>query len=56
MEMNQLFFFLNLLNMFNYIGVTDITDIIYIANFKFSHTFIRCDRLPETDILVGIDI
>ena len=26
------------------------------ANFKFSHTFIICDKLPETDILFGIYI
>ena len=29
---------------------------LHIADFKFSHTFIICDKLPETDILVGIDI
>ena len=29
---------------------------LHIANFKFSHTFIICDRLPETDILFVIDI
>ena len=27
-----------------------------IANFKFSHTFIICNKLPETDLLFGIDI
>ena len=27
-----------------------------IANFKFSHTFIICDKLPETDILFDLDI
>ena len=27
-----------------------------IANFKFSHTFIICDNLPDTDILFGKDI
>ena len=27
-----------------------------IANFKFSHTFVICDKLPETNILFGIDI
>ena len=27
-----------------------------IANFKFSHTFVICDKLPDTDILFGIDI
>ena len=26
------------------------------ANFKFSHTFIICDKTPETDTLFGIDI
>ena len=29
---------------------------LHIANFKFSHTFVICDKLPETDILFGIDI
>ena len=29
---------------------------LHIANFKFSHTFFICDKLPETDILFGIDI
>ena len=29
---------------------------LHIANFKFSHTFIICDKLPDTDILFGIDI
>ena len=27
-----------------------------IANFKFPHTFVICDKLPDTDILFGIDI
>ena len=27
-----------------------------IADFKFTHTFIVCDRLPDTKILFGIDI
>ena len=27
-----------------------------IASFKFSHTFIICDKLPDTDILFGINI
>ena len=27
-----------------------------IAVFKFIHTFIICDRLPDTEILFGIDI
>ena len=26
-----------------------------IANFKFSHTFVICDKLPDTDILFGVD-
>ena len=26
------------------------------ASFKFGHTFIICDELPETDILIGIAI
>ena len=29
---------------------------LHIANFKFSYTFRICDKLPETDILFGIDI
>ena len=29
---------------------------LHIANFKFSHTFIICDKLPETNILFGTDI
>ena len=29
---------------------------LHIANFKFSHTFIICDKLIETVILFGIDI
>ena len=27
-----------------------------IADFKFIHNFIICDRLPDTEILFGIDI
>ena len=27
-----------------------------IADFKFTHNFIKCDRLPETEIRFGIDI
>ena len=27
-----------------------------IANFRFSHTFIICDKLPDTDILFVIDV
>ena len=29
---------------------------LHIANFKFSHTFVICDKLLDTDILFGIDI
>ena len=29
---------------------------LHIANFKFSHTFIICDKVPDTNILFGIDI
>ena len=29
---------------------------LHIANFKFSYTFIICDKLPETDILLSIDL
>ena len=27
-----------------------------IADFKFLHNFIVCDRLPDTEILFGIDV
>ena len=27
-----------------------------IADFKFTHNFIICDRLPDTEIIFGIDI
>ena len=27
-----------------------------IGDFKFSHNFIICDRLPETELLFGIDV
>ena len=27
-----------------------------IAEFKFTHNFIICDQLPETDFIFGIDI
>ena len=27
-----------------------------IAHFKFTHNFIICDRLPDTDIIFGIDV
>ena len=29
---------------------------LHIADFKFSHNFIICDRLPDTEILFGIDV
>ena len=29
---------------------------LWIVGFKFSHTFIICDRLPETDFHFGIDL
>ena len=29
---------------------------LWIADFKFSHSFIICDRLPNTEILLGIDV
>ena len=28
----------------------------WIADFKFSHTFIICDRLPDMEILFGINV
>ena len=27
-----------------------------IADFKFTHNFVICDRLPDTEIIFGIDI
>ena len=27
-----------------------------IVDFKFTHNFIICDRLPDTEIIFGIDI
>ena len=27
-----------------------------IADFKFTHNFVICDRLPETEIIFGIDV
>ena len=27
-----------------------------IAEFKFTHNFVTCDRLPDTEIIFGIDI
>ena len=29
---------------------------LWIADFKFLHNFIICDRLPDTEILFGIDV
>ena len=29
---------------------------LQIVDLKFSHTFIVCDRLPDTEILFGIDV
>ena len=26
------------------------------ADFKFSHNFIICDKLPDTELLFGIDV
>ena len=36
------------------LGIT--TFQLCIADFKFSHNFILCDRLPNTEILYGIDV
>ena len=27
-----------------------------IAEFKFAHNFVICDKLPDTEIIFGIDI
>ena len=27
-----------------------------ITDFKFTHNFVICDRLPDTEIILGIDI
>ena len=27
-----------------------------IAEFRFTHNFIICDRLPDTEIIFGIDV
>ena len=35
-------------------GITTLQ--LWIANFKFSHKFIVCDRLPNTEMLFGIDV
>ena len=29
---------------------------LQIADFKFSHNFIICDRLTDTELLIGIDV
>ena len=29
---------------------------LMIADFKFTHNFIICDRLPDTEIIFGIDV
>ena len=29
---------------------------IRIAEFKFTHNFIICDQLPETELILGIDM
>ena len=36
------------------IGITKLE--LWIADFKFSHNFIICDRLPNTKILFGINV
>ena len=36
------------------LGITTLQ--LQIANFKFSHNVIICDRLPNTKILLGIDV
>ena len=36
------------------LGITTLQ--LQIADFKFSHTFIICDSLPNTKILFGIDV
>ena len=36
------------------LGVTALH--LRIADFKFTHNFVICDRLPETEIIFGIDI
>ena len=36
------------------LGITALQ--LRIADFKFTHNFIICDRLPDTEILFGIDI
>ena len=29
---------------------------LHIAEFKFTHNFVICDRLPDTETILGIDI
>ena len=29
---------------------------LQIADFKFTHNFIICDQLPDTELIFGIDI
>ena len=36
------------------LGITTLQ--LWIADFKFAHTFIIGDRLPDTEILFGIDV
>ena len=36
------------------LGITTLQ--CWIADFKFLHTFIICNRLPNTEILFGIDV
>ena len=36
------------------LGMTGIH--LRIANFKFTHNFVICDRLPDMEIIFGIDI
>ena len=36
------------------LGVTALH--LRIADFKFTHNFVICDRLPDTEIIFGIDI
>ena len=36
------------------LGITTLQ--LQIADFQFSHNFIICNRLPDTEILFGIDV
>ena len=36
------------------LGITTLQ--LWTADFKFPHNFIICDRLPDTEILFGIDV